>query len=181
MGMSTVKRSMITAVCAALCVVLPAAIGAVPSGTISGALRLPVLICGLVCGAGYGALCGVIGTLISAVITGNPALALLPAAMAECLCCGIVSGLTASALHTGKIYADTAVATILAILVGCICGGTVQAILFAPEASSLTVWIAGRVIAALPDALIQLILIPLIIKALAAARLIPYEENASEK
>ena len=71
--MTSVKKSIITAVCIALCVVLPQAFHAIPNaGTIYCPMHIPVLLCGLVCGWSYGLLCGIAGPLLSSLITGMP-------------------------------------------------------------------------------------------------------------
>ena len=49
MKLSTVKKSILTAVCIALCVVLPQAFHAIPNaGAVYLPMHIPVLLCGLI-------------------------------------------------------------------------------------------------------------------------------------
>lgn len=60
--MSTVKKSIITAVCIALCYVLPLLFhGIQGAGQIFCPMHIPVFLCGLVCGWQFGLLCGLAG------------------------------------------------------------------------------------------------------------------------
>ena len=171
---------MICAVCAALCVVLSAVFSAVPGGAWLASLRLPVLLCALACGAGSGALCGAVGVLLSAAVAGVPTVVLLPAALAECVCCGAVAGLMMRVIHTDKPYAAAGMAAMAAMLCGCIASAVVQALLFAPEGAAFAVWTAGSMAAALPGAVIQLVVISGVVAALTNGGLLPQSEQCGE-
>ena len=57
--LTSVKKTVFTAICVALCVVLPIAFHAFPNGgSVFSPMHIPALLCGLICGARYGLLCG---------------------------------------------------------------------------------------------------------------------------
>ena len=94
MKLSTVKKSILTAVCIALCVVLPQAFHAIPNaGAVYLPMHIPVLLCGLICGWQYGLLCGLAGPLLSSLLTQMPPMAILPAMMLEVAIYGAVCGI----------------------------------------------------------------------------------------
>ena len=104
--LSSVKKLVITAICAAFCVALPLAFHWIPNaGTILLPMHIPVLLCGLICGWPYGMVCGLIGPLLSS-FTGMPPLAILPSMMVECATYGLVTGLMMRFVRTGKYAAD---------------------------------------------------------------------------
>ena len=92
MQLSATKKLVFCAICVALCVVLPMAFHALGSGTVFLPMHVPVLLCGLVCTWPYGVVCGLLGPLLSSVLTGMPATAVLPSMMAELA--GVVKALT---------------------------------------------------------------------------------------
>jgi len=172
--MSTVKKSIITAVCIALCVVLPQAFHAIPNaGSIYLPMHIPVLLCGLICGWQYGLLCGLAGPLLSSLITGMPPTAYLPPMMIECAIYGCVSGLMMLIVHTKSTYADLYISLIVAMLCGRVIAGVCRALIFAPGEYSIAAWVGSYFVTALPGIVIQIVLLPSIVFALMKARLIP--------
>lgn len=177
---STINKIIITALCIALCTVLPQVFHAIPNaGSIFLPLHIPVLMCGLICGWQYGALCGLIGPLISALLTGMPAIAMLPAMMVECAVYGFVSGLLIKLIRTGKRIADTYISLIAAMLAGRVAAGLVKAFLFTPGEFGFAMWTTSYFITGLPGMIAQLIILPSVILVLTKARLIP--DKYSEK
>jgi len=131
-------------------------------GTVFLPMHIPVLLMGLICGPGYGALGGVLIPVLSSVLTGMPpAFPMLPIMTGELLAYGFVSGL----IHkkTGKIY--------LSLLPAMVCGRAVYGLIFA----ALTVANGGAALQALsvpaafveglPGIAIQLIFVPVIVRA----------------
>lgn len=180
--MTTVKKSIITAVCMALCVVLPMAFHAIPNaGSIYCPMHIPVLLCGLVCGWQYGLLCGLIGPALSTLFTGMPPAAYLPSMMVEIAVYGTMSGLMMNLMHAKKTYADLYISLAVAMLSGRIVGGIANALIFARGDYSLTAWASGYFITSIPGIIIQLVLIPSIVFALIRAKLVPdrYQRVAS--
>lgn len=172
--MTTVKKSIITAVCMALCVVLPMAFHAIPNaGSIYCPMHIPVLLCGLICGWQYGLLCGLVGPALSSLFTGMPPAAYLPSMMVEIAVYGTLCGLMMKLVSTKKIYADLYISLAVAMLGGRIIAGIAKALIFAPGDFSMAAWATGYFATSLPGIIIQLVLIPSIVFALMKARLVP--------
>ncbi|MFA9464113.1 MAG: ECF transporter S component [Velocimicrobium sp.] len=175
MKMTTIKKSIITAVCIALGVVLPQAFHAIPNaGSIYCPMHIPVLICGLICGWQYGLLAGLVTPFLSSVFTGMPPAAYLPPMMIELAIYGCVCGLMMKFVKTKNVYADLYISLIVAMLTGRIIAGAARALIFASGKYSLAVWGTSYFVTALPGIIIQMVLIPSIIFALMKANLIPF-------
>ncbi len=173
MKMTTVKKSIITAVCIALCVVLPMAFHTIPNaGSIFCPMHIPVLLCGLICGWQYGLLCGLAGPLLSSLFTGMPPIAYLPAMLVEIAVYGIVTGLMMKLVHTKNTYADLYISLITALVTGRIIAGIAKALIFSAGKYSLMAWATSYFVTSLPGIIIQLVLIPSIVYALMKAHLI---------
>ena len=172
--MTTVKKSILTAVCIALCVVLPQAFHAIPNaGAVYSPMHIPVLLCGLLCGWPFGLLCGLAGPALSSLITGMPMAAYLPPMMVECAVYGLVTGLMMHVVRTKKVYVDLYISLIAAMLVGRVAAGAAKALIFAPGILTVAAWATGYFVTCLPGIVIHLALIPGIVLALMKARLIP--------
>ena len=172
--MTTVKKSILTAVCIALCVVLPQAFHAIPNaGSIYCPMHIPVLLCGLICGWPFGFLCGVAGPALSSLITGMPMAAYLPPMMVECAVYGLTAGLMMKLVRTKNVYADLYVSLIAAMLLGRVVAGVTKALIFAPGNVTMAAWATSYFVTCLPGIVIQLALLPGIVFALMKARLIP--------
>lgn len=172
--MSSVKRSILTAVCLALCVALPQAFHAIPNaGAVYSPMHIPVLLCGLICGWPYGLLCGLAGPALSALLTGMPPAAQLPPMMVECAVYGLTAGAFMGFVRTKSVYADLYVSLAAAMLAGRLAAGAARAAIFAPGNFTMAAWTAGYFVTALPGIVIQLVLLPSLVFALMKARLIP--------
>ena len=172
--MSTVKKSIITAVCIALCYVLPLLFhGIQNAGSIFCPMHIPVFICGLVCGWQYGLLCGIAGPALSSALSGMPPVSALPSMIVELMFYGSVAGLMMRFIHTKHTYADLYISLIGSILIGRVMSGVMQALLFSRGTYSLTVWAASYLATSWPGTLIQLIFIPSVVYSLMRAHLIP--------
>lgn len=154
----------------ALGILLPFATGhafGVP-GNILLPMHIPVLLCGLLCGPQLGMLCGLLTPVLSCLLTGMPAAyPMLPIMAAQLLVLGLVSGL---AYQKGRLSVYPAL--LLSILCGWVVYGLVFALLLytgngALQALSVTAAVAKG----LPGLAVQLVLIPLLLKALSQARL----------
>lgn len=176
--MSKVKKAMITAVCLALCTALPLALRALPGGGVLYApLLLPTVLCAATCGAAWGALCALAGAALASVVSGVPDAALLPGALAECVCCAVIMGAFGAPRGDKAAY----LRLLCALICSRVVGGSVQALLFAPGGASFAVWSAGYFLAALPSAIILLVLVPPLLRALADAGLAPPRDNVSKE
>lgn len=172
--MSTVKKSIITAVCLALCVVLPQAFHAVPNaGSVYLPMHIPILLCGLICGWSYGLLCGLAGPALSTLFTGMPPVAYLPAMLVECAVYGVIAGLMMQFVRTRKVYVDLYLSLVIAMLGGRLVAGLVRALIFARGSYTMGAWTTSYLVTSLPGIIIQIVLIPSIIFTLMRARLIP--------
>ena len=172
--MTTVKKSIITAVCIALCYVLPLMFhGIQNAGSIFCPMHIPVFICGLICGWPYGLLCGIAGPLLSSALTGMPPAAMLPSMMVELAVYGAVAGLMMKLVHTKSTYADLYISLITAIVCGRVLAGVAKALIFARGSYSMAAWVAANVVTSWPGTVIQLVFIPSIVFALMKANLIP--------
>lgn len=174
MKMSSVKKSIITAVCIALCIVLPQAFHAIPNaGGVYLPMHIPVLLCGLICTWQYGLLCGIVGPILSALFTGMPPVAILPSMIVELAVYGAVSSLMMAAVKTKHAYVDMYISLIIAMIAGRVVSGVAKALIFSAGEYSMTAWVTGSFVVSFPGIIIQLVLIPTIVFALMKAKLIP--------
>ena len=170
--MTTVKRLVTTAICAAMCVVLPIAFHAIPNaGTVMLPMHIPVLLCGLVCGWPYGLVCGLLGPFLSS-FTGMPPLAILPGMMVECATYGMVSGLMMKLVRTRKPVADLYISMGSAMVLGRVVAGFAKALIFAPGTPAFA-WVTTSLVTGIPGIVLQLVLKPLLFMALTRAKLLP--------
>ena len=172
--MTTVKKSIITAVCIALCYVIPLMFhGIQNAGSIFCPMHIPVFICGLICGWQYGLMCGIAGPALSSALSGMPPVAILPSMMVELAAYGTASGLMMKLVRTKSTYADLYISLIVAIVCGRVLAGLAKALIFARGSYSMSAWIAGSVVTSWPGTVIQLVFIPTIVFALMKSHLIP--------
>ena len=161
MQLSATKKLVFCAICVALCVVLPMAFHALGSGTVFLPMHVPVVVCGL------------LGPLLSSVLTGMPAAAVLPSMMAELAVYGLVTALVMRLVHTGRLYGDLYIALCCAIPCGRIVAGVVKALTFPAGSWSMAAWVSAHILISWPGTLIQLALLPTLVVALTKARLVP--------
>lgn len=172
--MSTVKKSILCAVCIALCVVLPQAFHAVlGAGQIYLPMHIPVLLCGLICGWQYGLLCGLAGPALSSLFTGMPPVGFLPSMMIELAIYGLMTGILMDLIRTGRTIVDLYLSLIGAMLVGRIVSGILRATIFSGGSYSIAAWTTSYFVTGAPGILIQLAIIPALVLALMKAGLIP--------
>ena len=164
--LSPVRRMVMAALCTALCVVLPIAFHAIPdAGSVFLPMHIPVLLCGLICGWPYGLACGLLGPVLSSLVTGMPPAAYLPPMIVECAVYGAVCGLMLKIVRTGRPTADLYIALVTAMLAGRVVSGIAKALIFSPG-MAMGVWITSSFITALPGIVIQLVLVPQVVRLL---------------
>lgn len=171
------KKLVLAALLLALGVVLPTATHSIPNaGSVLLPMHIPVLLCGLTCGWSYGLACGLLAPSLSSLITGMPPAAVLPAMVCELAAYGLISGLSARFIHTGKRMADLYVQLIAAMLLGRAVYGVMNALIFRAGTYSMEVFLTAAFVTALPGIVIQLILLPTLVLALEKARVLenPY-------
>lgn len=173
-NMSSVKQSIISAICIALCVVLPQAFHAIPNaGSVYCPMHIPVLLCGLICSWPYGLLCGLAGPLLSSLFTGMPPAAVLPGMMVECAVYGLSAALMMRIVRTGKLYPDLYISLAAAMLLGRVVAGIAKALIFSAGSYSMSAWVGAHLVTNLPGIVIHLALIPSLVFALEKSGLIP--------
>lgn len=135
-------------------------------GTILLPMHIPVLLCGFLCGPLYGVSLGMILPLISSLLTGMPVIyPMAPIMTAELAMYGLVTGIL---YHKTKFSAwkyGIYPILLLAMVCGRVMYGLTFYLLFAINGSlkAPTVWTA--IITGIPGIIIQLIFVPMIVKA----------------
>ena len=162
---NNVKDLILTASFIALGLVLPMAFHYFGgTGPVFLPMHIPVLLCGFVCGWKYGLICGIVTPLLSSVITGMPSIFPIGATMVcELAVYGLICGLLYRSLKK-NVY----LSLIIAMLVGRAMSGVANMIFFgiAGKAYSLSIFLTGAFVTAIPGIIIQIIIIPIIIIAL---------------
>jgi len=166
------KRMVSAAVCVALGVILPVAFHSIPNaGSIFLPMHIPVLLCGLLCGWPYGLACGVLAPVLSSLITGMPPAAYLPSMVCELAAYGLLSGLFTRYIKIGNRMVSLYIALIAAMVAGRIVYGVLNALIFMAGHYAFSVFITAAFVTALPGIIIQLILIPSLVRLLEKAHL----------
>lgn len=161
------KQMVLTAMCIALGVVLPVAFHSIPNaGNILLPMHIPVLLCGLICGYPYSLTCGIFTPFLSSVITGMPPMGYLPSMLCELATYGLVAGLLARFVHTGKRIIGIYIQLISAMIAGRIVLGVLNAFIFSAGKYSFAIFVSGAFVKAVPGIIIQIVLIPSIIMIL---------------
>lgn len=129
-------------------------------------MHIPVLLCGLICGGGYGFAVGLILPPFRSLIFGMPPLYPNSVWMAaELAVYGLISGVIYSKCKT-KNTAAVYFAIIPAMLAGRVVWGVLKRFLLGLSGKGFTfsMFVAGGFIDAFPGIILQLILIPFIMK-----------------
>lgn len=161
------KRLGLSALSLAIGIILPFFTGQIPRvGNMMLPMHIPVFICGFLCGWKYGAMVGMILPLLRSVIFGMPVL--YPAAIAmslELATYGLVCGLL-YALSKKKSIISIYIALVVAMVLGRAVWGIAEIMLLGMQGSVFTwqVFVAGAFINAIPGIVLQLVLIPLVVK-----------------
>lgn len=156
-----------TGILVALGIILPMAFHAIPrAGMIFLPMHLPVLICGLLCGPAYGAACGVLAPLLSSLLTSMPPAPVLPGMLCELAVYGLVAGLAMRKFASLDYLPRVFCSLLVAMLSGRLVAGLTNALIFQAGQYSFSAWIQASFVTALPGIAIQIVLIPLLLKAL---------------
>lgn len=161
------QKMVLSAFFLALALALPFLTGQIPQiGNMLSPMHIPVLLCGFICGWPYGLAVGFVAPLLRFMLFGMPPIFPAGVAMAfELAAYGAVSGAIFSKVKHSipMVY----VSLVAAMIVGRFVWGTVRyllAQLFGIN-FSLSMFLSGALITAMPGILCQLILIPMIIAA----------------
>lgn len=149
--------------------VLPFITGQIPEiGKMLCPMHLPILLCGFICGPRYGAIVGFICPLLRSVLFNMPVMYPSAIGMAfELMTYGLVSGLLAEKLGRNS-YKNIYATLIIAMVAGRLVWGLAQIVLLGIKGNAFTMsaFLSGAIINAIPGIILQLILIPLVVKSL---------------
>lgn len=175
MRSKSVRNISLSAMFIALGMVLPFLTGQIPQfGSMLLPMHLPVLLCGLICGAAYGGAVGFILPLLRYAVFHMPPIYPVGLAMAfELATYGLVIGFIYSSSKRktlGLVYS----ALLISMIFGRVVWGLAQMLLLGlgGKAFSLQMFMAGAFINAVPGIILQLILIPIIMRALESSGLL---------
>ena len=161
------KKLVYSAMCLALCLVLPFLTGQIPEiGSMLLPMHIPVLLCGFLCGAGWGAAVGFTAPLLRFAIFSMPPMPGCISMAFELATYGLVVGL----LHKkmGKSMKGVYVSLICAMVAGRLVWGAAQMAIMGLNGSSFpfSAFVAGAFTSAIPGIVLQLVLIPVLVRAL---------------
>lgn len=160
--------------------VLPFLTGQIPEiGNMLLPMHIPVMLCGLICGWKYGLSVGFIVPLLRSLIFMRPVFYPNAVAMAfELAAYGLIIGLV---YHSSKWQCIRSLyrALIASMLGGRLVWGAVQMILLGVGKNGFTVsaFLSGAFLTAIPGIVLQLILIPAIMLALHRTHLVPFHQK----
>lgn len=164
---STTKKLVSCALCIAIGVLLPMAFHVIPNGgSIFLPMHIPVLICGLFCGAPYGLACGIFTPFLSSMITGMPPAMILPQMMIELAVYGLVTGLCEKHIILKNEISKLYISLIIAMLAGRIMNGFVNTCILSTQGYTLSVFMTASFITCLPGIILQLIVVPVLVRIL---------------
>lgn len=174
MNKVNVREMIFAAFCVAMGLVFPSIFHLFGgTGPVFLPMHIPVLICGFACGYRYGALCGFIVPLLSSVLTGMPPIFPIGLAMAlELMTYGLLTGML-------KDKTNVYVSLIGAMIGGRVISGIANAFLLgmAGKTYGLSAFIAGAFVTALPGIILQLIAVPILVKAFEKSGIIKVRES----
>ncbi len=161
------KKLVYSAMCLALCLVLPFLTGQIPEiGNMLLPMHIPVMLCGFLCGGGWGAAVGFTAPLLRHVLFTMPR---MPA------CIGMAFELAAYGLIVGVLYRRLGkdlrgiyLSLICAMVGGRLVWGAAQLVIFGLQGTvfPLSAFVSGAVATAVPGIVLQLVLVPVLVRAL---------------
>lgn len=165
--MNKTKKLTLTAMCLALGIILPQAFHMIPNaGNIFLPMHIPVLICGFICGPFYGLTVGIITPCLSHIIFSMPPAMMLGQMIVELGVYGLCTGLLNQIITINNELLKYYLVLIISMVVGRITYGICNALLFKAGNYSLSIWLSAAFIKGLPGIIIQLVLIPTIVKTI---------------
>ncbi len=178
-----IKNIVLAALFLGLGLVLPFLTGQIQSiGNMLLPMHLPTFLCGLICGWQYGLTVGFVLPLLRSLLFTMPVM--YPAAIAmafELATYGFTVGFIYSRSRW-KCIKTLYRAMLVAMVAGRVVWGVAQAILlgFGSKAFTVSAFVSGAVLNAVPGIILQLVLIPLIMVALNKAKLVPLFKKKGE-
>jgi riboflavin transporter FmnP len=182
-GSGKIRRMVLAALLLALGLVLPFVTGQIPEiGNMLLPMHLPVLICGLVCGWKWGAAVGFVLPLMRSLLFQMPPL--LPTmrtggalCMAfELMTYGLAAGLLYRMLkkHRWGLMASLVGAMLIGRVVWALASVVIYR-LFADFSFDFELFLTGGFVAAWPGILVQLVVVPVVVRLLEGTRLVKGE------
>jgi len=132
--------------------------------------EVPVLLCGFLCGCSWGAVVGFTAPLLRNLLFGMPPMPGCISMAFELAAYGLVVGLLHKKL--GKGIKGVYLSLICAMVAGRLVWGVVQMIVMGLNGGSFpfSAFVAGAVTSAIPGIVLQLVLLPVLVKALDKAK-----------
>lgn len=159
-----IKKIVLTGLFTAFGVLFPIIFHLVGLGSAMLPIHIPVLLCGFVCGCFYGGICGVLSVIMSSFFTGMPPMYPQAVTMVfELFAYGFFSGLFIKTFKKDKIV-YIYIYLIIAMLIGRMFSAAASAALIGLKEYTFTVFITSSFVKSLPGILMQLILIPVLVK-----------------
>ncbi|MBO5040901.1 MAG: ECF transporter S component [Clostridia bacterium] len=152
----------------ALAYVMPFLTGQIPKlGSMLCPMHVPILLCGFICGWQWGLVIGLIAPLMRSLTLGMPPLFPVAVCMAaELAAYGAFSGLMHRALPKKKPYIYCSL--LLAMVVGRLIWGAAMFACIGMNGGSFTLsaFLSGAVINAVPGIIVQIVLVPILVMLL---------------
>lgn len=140
-------------------------------------MHIPVLLCGFICGPQYGVLVGAVLPVMRSAIFGMPVMYPNAVAMAfELAAYGFISGFLFKRAKWQCIRSLYR-CLVAAMLGGRAVWGIAQAVLLGFDGFTVSAFIAGAFLNAVPGIILQLVLIPAIMLALDKTHLVPMKKH----
>lgn len=163
--MNKTRKLTLSAMFLALATIIPQTIHTIPNGgNVLLPMHIPVLLCGFLCGPLYGLLVGILSPILSHLIFSMPATIMLGQMIIELGMYGLLTGILNNAIKIKKDILRIYIVLISSMIIGRIIYGICNALIFKVGTYSLSIWISAAFITATPGIIIQLILIPFILK-----------------
>ena len=170
-----IKSIVLTALFVAIGLMLPQAMHMIPNaGSVILPMHIPVLLCGMTVGGLYGAVCGILCVSLSMLINGMPPLFPVGICMVfELATYGLVAGLGYKLFRCRTKPHMVYAARVTAMLFGRVVNGMAMSLAMgmADKAYTVQAFLMGAFVTALPGIILQLIIIPPIVMALAKTNL----------
>ena len=165
--MNQTKRITVMAMLLALGLVLPYALHGIPKGgMLFSPLHMPSLIGGLLLGPVEGAVVGVLCPVLNSMITGMPQGNTLVAMCFELHVYAIVTGIMMRVLKNQKDGIKIYASLMIAMFLGRVAGGIVQAFILGFSNYSLQMWATAYFVSTFPGIVMHLLVIPPVCMAL---------------
>lgn len=175
-----VRRMVLAALFLALAYVMPFLTGQIPQiGSMLCPMHIPVLLCGFFCGWPWGLIVGLIAPLLRALTMGMPPLFPTAVCMAlELAAYGAVAGLMHGILPKKKPYVYCSLIT--SMIAGRLVWGGAMLVCMGMTNSEFTIsaFLAGAILNAIPGIVVQIILIPLPVMLLGTPHIVKLRKQA---